>query len=252
MIKAVDTLSGTYLWLQFLCISVGKIETNGKREKRIRLLSNTLTTMTSNTFTLHVKLMTGEYITVELDRDSTWPRHDIKCLIEKADHNLPYYYQTLLHIDPETNEPYTEPTSYTEGTLLLLMALPDVYIKREEFFQGHDPAQKDMTSTRYSIRVYHQQTQRDMFSFLHSPKGFHLFTRAQTHDRKPWSTHIFGKSLTYVDTIEEAVASLPDMIRDVVQRKWNTSEILCIADPLPYTRQASSRHLYDEDYSDDE
>lgn len=208
------------------------------------------------TFTLHVKLMTGDYITVDYTRESMppsmWAFEEIKRLIQKADRNLPHYYQTILHINPETNTRYPSGTLFTQGILLLLMASPDVYIKRQESFQNHDPMHKDMTSTRYSIHVYHDKTQRDLFSFLHSPMGFHLFPLPLVYDRQPWSKHVFGKSLKYVATLEEALASLPEMIRDVVLQKWTAKDILSTADPLPYTKQASSRHLYDEDYSDDD
>lgn len=210
--------------------------------------------MASNALTLNVKTMTGEYIPVELDRNSKWPTYEIKHLIEKVDHNLPYYYQTILHIDPATGEPYPTRAPYREDSiLLLLMSAPDVYIKKQEIYHHTLPgSDQKIQSTRYSVHVYHEKQQRDMFSFLVNSMGFHLFTREQAHGSKPWSTHIDGKHLNYSSTIEEAVAPLPEMIRDEVIRKWNSKEVIHTQDRLPYTKHRRYSMSHNGDDSDDE
>lgn len=211
-------------------------------------------TMASNALTLYVKQMTGDYIAVDLNPNSNWLSHDLKHAIQKADRNLPYYYQTILHIDPDTNEPYINPTKYHKDSILLLfMSAADVYIKEQEHFHHYVPGSNEkIESIRYSVHVYHEKQQRDMFSFLVNSKGFHLFGHNQTHDRKPWSEHIHGKELNYVATLEEAVASLPQLIADEIVRKWNSKEIIPCQDRMPYSKARRYQNPHYEEDSDDE
>lgn len=205
--------------------------------------------MASNALTLHVKQMTGEYIAVEINRDSKWPSYDIKCVIERANPDLVRYYQTLLHINPATNEPYDQPTAYHEESILLLLMSPaEVYIKHQEIYKHYRPgSRKTITSIRYSIHVYQDKKQQDTFSFLVNPMGVYLFTPRETHGFKSWSELIYGKSLAYSDTLEQAISSLPEMIRDEVIRKWNAKEILSYEENLPYTDGPSWADSYEED-----
>lgn len=186
---------------------------------------------------LHVKLMTGDYVTVEIPIHSHNPTYDIKRAIQRANPDLPTYYQTLVHVDPATGEPYGVPTAYREDSILLLFMSPaDVYLKQQEILRHYVPDREDkIESRRYSIHIYHEKQQYDTFSFLVNEFGIYMFTRKEVQDSwTPWIHHVNRKALLYHSTMEEAVLSLPACIRDAIIQKWNAKEIISYGDSLPY------------------
>jgi hypothetical protein len=182
-------------------------------------------------------------LVVDILRTSRWPSQELKHAIQRVNPNFLHYCQTILHIDPLTNEPYTACQPYREDSILcLVMTPPDVYIKESEHFLDKCLIDKQpLESILYTIHVYAQKRHQERYAFIVNRRGIHLFGFNETYSKKPWTEYIFGKSLPYQSSMYDAICTIPDPIRDEIIRKWELNDIMQCSDRLPH------QSIYDED-----
>lgn len=166
-----------------------------------------------------VKTLNGDLLHVEISSNSLWPMMDLRYAIERIEPNFPRYLQQLHRVSEE------------EVDYVLTMAVPEVYLRLEvDYLIDNAPVVK-----RYSISVFHEKQQRASYTFVVGEKGYHLYTPNEMNSKISYIDYIKDPMFMYEPVIEDAMQSLPEIIRDLVLRKWANADILSPTRKLPYT-----------------